>query len=79
MYTCEKCISLLMAFLDGDLSAEEHAHLEKHLGACPPCVDFLNTYRATPGLCRKALARKMPEEMSARLTEYLRAKMKTPP
>lgn len=78
MFSCKDSIGLLMDFLDGEMSPEEEKHLREHLEACPPCVDFLNTYRATPGVCKRHLARKMPAEMSSKLTEYLRARIKPP-
>ncbi|SET76533.1 anti-sigma factor family protein [Stigmatella erecta] len=77
MYTCKDSINLLMNFLDGELSQEETQHLREHLQGCSPCVDFLRTYRATPGLCKRALAARMPQEVSAKLTEYLRSKIKS--
>ncbi|MFZ5470357.1 MAG: anti-sigma factor family protein [Myxococcota bacterium] len=76
MYTCKDSISLLMTLLDGEVSAEEERNLEEHLQACPPCVEFMRTYRATPAMCRTALAAKMPEELCHRLTEFLRSKCK---
>ncbi|SEM28020.1 Putative zinc-finger [Stigmatella aurantiaca] len=77
MYTCKDSINLLMNFLDGELSQEETQHLREHLQGCSPCVDFLRTYRATPGLCKRALAARMPQEVSEKLTEYLRSKIKS--
>jgi anti-sigma factor RsiW len=74
MFTCRKSIDLLVEFLDGEMPAEEERHLIEHLEACPPCVDFLRTYRATPGICKRALAAKMPSELSHKLTEFLRQK-----
>lgn len=77
MYTCKDSINLLLDFLDGELTPEDAQHLREHLQGCAPCVDFLRTYRATPGLCKKALAQKMPQEMSTKLTEFLRSKIKS--
>ena len=77
MYNCKDSINLLQDFLDGELSQEDTQHLREHLQGCAPCVDFLRTYRATPGLCKKALAKKMPQEMSSKLTEFLRSKIKS--
>ena len=79
MYNCKDSINLLQDFLDGELSPEDAQHLKEHLQGCAPCVDFLRTYRATPGLCKKALAQKMPQEMSSKLTEFLRSKIKSAP
>jgi anti-sigma factor RsiW len=77
MYNCKDSINLLLELLDGELPADEAQHLKEHLRGCSPCVDFLRTYRATPGLCKKALAAKMPQEVSEKLTEYLRSKIKS--
>lgn len=77
MYTCKDSINLLGALLDGELSQEDELHLREHLQGCAPCVDFLRTYRATPGLCKRAMAQKMPQEMSLKLTDFLRSKIKS--
>lgn len=76
MSSCKDSVNLLINFLDGEMTAEEEADLKEHLSACPPCVDFLRTYKATPSLCKRALAEHMPRELSAQLTGFLRAKIK---
>jgi anti-sigma factor RsiW len=73
--TCRESIELMLEYLDGELSADVRARLEEHFGGCSPCEDFLKSYRATPNLCRKALARAMPGAVADRLTEFLRAEM----
>lgn len=78
MFTCKDSVHLLMDFLDGDMSEADQEHLREHLRGCSPCLAFLKTYKATPGLCRRALVEKMPEELSSKLTEFLRAKMNKP-
>ncbi len=75
MYNCKDSIDYLLHFLDGELPAEEAAQLQEHLKGCPPCIDFLRQYRATPTLCKRALARKIPTEVADRLTAFLRAKI----
>ncbi|MBX5480783.1 MAG: zf-HC2 domain-containing protein [Myxococcaceae bacterium] len=76
MFRCKDSIHRLLEFLDGDLSPEEHAQLEEHLKWCPPCMEFLRSYKATPGMCRKALAAKMPEELANKLSEFLRNRIR---
>jgi MoxR-like ATPase len=66
-------IDWISALLRSGISPKQ---LEEHLSACPPCVDFLKTYRATPSLCRRALQKQMPQEMASKLSDYLRAKLK---
>lgn len=72
--TCKECVDVLRAYLDGEMTPEEESHFKSHLGDCPPCVDFVETYRSTPDLCRKALASQMPDELSRKLKAYLREK-----
>jgi len=74
--TCKECIDLLLDYVDGELPVEMRARLEVHMGECEPCDQFLKTYKATPGLCRKALAAKMPESVAKKLGDFLRLEMK---
>lgn len=77
MYTCKDSINLLLEYLEGEMAPEEARHLQEHLTGCSPCEEFLATYRATPGLCKRALAARMPREVSSKLTEFLRSKIKS--
>lgn len=77
MYTCKDSINLLLEYLDKEMSEEERKHLESHLSGCSPCEDFLRTYRATPGMCKKALAARMPQEVASKLKDFLRSKIKS--
>jgi anti-sigma factor RsiW len=76
MTTCRETIDLLLDYLDGELPAELRAHLEEHVGGCQPCEDFLTTYRATMGVCKKALKTKMPDDVAAKMNEFLRVHIK---
>jgi len=78
MFSCKKSIDVLIDYLDGQMTPEDEKHLQAHLSACPPCLDFLRTYKATPSLCKRALATRMPEELGQKLTEFLRAQVKKP-
>ncbi|HEX4621172.1 MAG TPA: zf-HC2 domain-containing protein [Myxococcaceae bacterium] len=76
MFTCKNSIvDHLLEFLDGEMSEELEKQLIEHLEGCPPCQDYVRTYRATPGLCKRAWAKKMPDGLSGKLTEFLRAKI----
>jgi predicted anti-sigma-YlaC factor YlaD len=67
--TCQEILDFLMQYLDGELPAEEVAHFEEHLGCCPPCLDYLKTYKETIRLGREACAgdesrcKNVPEEL----------------
>ena len=72
MQTCRDAIDVLRAFVDGDLDPSDRAQLQAHLDSCSPCVEFLESYRKTPGLCREALKAKMPDALADRLNAFLR-------
>jgi anti-sigma factor RsiW len=70
--TCQDCIDLLLDYVDGELPAEQKAKLDDHFHGCQPCEDFLATYQATRTMCRKALAKTMPESVAEKLHTFLR-------
>ena len=68
--TCREVAEFLMAYDDGDLSAAERGTFEAHLAECPDCVAYLDSYRATVALGRRAFtdedasaADEVPEEL----------------
>jgi anti-sigma factor RsiW len=75
MIYCQDCVDLLSEFLDGTLPEEKKIALEEHLSYCPPCITFMRTYRATSKICRKHLARSIPDEVSSRLHDFLNKAM----
>lgn len=54
MLTCRELIDFLAGYLDGELGATARAEFESHLSGCPPCVDYLASYRATILLGKQA-------------------------
>ncbi len=67
----EFILDFLSDFLDGSLSPGVIADLERHLVGCAPCIAYLNTYKKTHDLTRRAARVEMPEEMKARLHVFL--------
>ena len=53
--TCREMIDFLDDYLDQTVDAAAHVRFQKHLEKCPPCRDYLRTYRDTirlaGGLC----------------------------
>ncbi len=76
--SCKDSIALLLEYLDGNLSDEVRARLATHLGDCTPCEEFLRSYRATPGLCKKALVARVPKSVADKLTSFLKEELKKP-
>jgi anti-sigma factor RsiW len=68
--TCRECVEFLMDYLDDSLSIEVKATFERHLTACANCVRYLESYRTTTTVCKKAFetgerdgATPVPEEL----------------
>ena len=52
--TCRECIEFLMDYLDDALSTEARLTFERHLAACANCVRYLESYKTTTKVCKKA-------------------------
>lgn len=80
--TCRNVIVEFLAdYVDGTLSPEIAAELERHLQACAACMAYLNTYRKTRDLVGRHEAQTvMPDEMKTILRRFLleRLPKKTP-
>ncbi len=68
---CKECVDLLVDYLEGALPDSREKALDEHFMACPPCLDFLDQYRASSELCRKALQTEMPDALATKLGEFL--------
>ena len=72
---CREVLDFLSAYLDGELSPEVHAGFERHLQLCPPCVQYLESYRETLRLERDAydldgpVPHEVPEELVRAILE----------
>jgi anti-sigma factor RsiW len=54
--TCREVADFLMAYDDGELATPERAAFDAHLAECPDCVAYLQSYRATVALGKRAFA-----------------------
>lgn len=80
MITCRELVDFLMAYLDGELPAEQRASFEAHLQACPQCEDYLESYRTTVALGQslRCGAEDVPSEVPEALVRaVLAARKKT--
>ena len=76
MMTCHDVIDVLADYLDQVLPPEIAADLERQLAGCEPCRAYLATYRRTRALGAQAARLEMPDEMKARLREFLLARLR---
>lgn len=73
MITCRELAEFLADYLADELAPEQRAEFERHLGVCPPCVAYLNTYRQTIELSRCAHGCDDPGPPAAIPDELVRA------
>jgi anti-sigma factor RsiW len=71
MITCRECIDFLIDYVSDELTPEQKAHIDHHLQFCPPCVTYIDTYKATIRLTRELPMKPVPPELIARLKEVL--------
>ena len=75
---CDEIVNLLVDYFDGDLSSDTARRLEEHIDCCPPCVRFIDAYRNTGKICRRALRVQMPRSVKSTLFQFLRAELQSP-
>ena len=66
---CEKCEELLQGYLDRDLTAEEVAVAERHLGACDYCRRRYRFEAELRRYIRVSASERMPAGLMAKLAE----------
>ena len=71
-FTCASGVDLLMDYLEGELTADVRAAIDRHVTGCPRCVAFIESYRATPRILREATAATLPVDLQASLLAALR-------
>jgi anti-sigma factor RsiW len=71
--TCRECVEFLVEYIDETLDPEVRATFERHLTACANCVRYLESYRTTTVLCRKAFEVTEAEPLPAVPEELIRA------
>lgn len=74
---CEKFLFWISEYIDGSLTPEIHAELEKHLGVCPRCKSIANTLKATITLFHDVEFCKLPASIHQSLHQALRYEWET--
>ena len=65
--TCQQLIDFLMSYLDNELPAGQRAEFDRHMAACPSCVDYVKTYEKTVSLARTVSNRLAKDSREARV------------
>jgi predicted anti-sigma-YlaC factor YlaD len=63
-----------MDYLDYNLDAETRKKLDEHFAACPPCVNFLESYQSCAEMAQQLRDQlvEIPQELEGRLKAFLR-------
>jgi anti-sigma factor RsiW len=73
MKTCREIVAFLDRYLAGDLPPSEREVFERHTRGCPPCLEYLESYRTTVALATDAGEADgcpaMPEELVRAILE----------
>ena len=80
--TCRELIEFLWAYHADELPAAQRAVFEAHLGICPSCVAYLESYERSIDLAREAFCQAedtLPAEVPPELTEAILAARRRPP
>ena len=72
MISCQQLIEFCLDYLEGDLPDDEQVRFRRHLGQCPDCVTFFETYRRTAEISRTAVQTAMPEALKRSIQSFLR-------
>ena len=76
--TCKQLIlDCLFEYEDGTMPEEEHRDLQRHFEMCPPCMNFLTTYRATGRTLKMLKPREIPPALAETVMAFVRARSKT--
>ena len=71
---CRDAVQFLLQYLDGELPPEQRLQFERHLHDCPPCVDYLRSYRETIRLGKACTdeAAELPDSLREAILKALR-------
>jgi hypothetical protein len=70
--SCKQLIDFCLDYIEGDLPDNEQVDFRRHLGHCPDCVTFFETYRRTPEVSREAMGIQIPLSVKEAVRAYLR-------
>ncbi len=68
--TCRDMVEFLMGYLENDIPEAQRVEFESHIQLCPPCLDYLETYKETIRL-GKAVCQAEDEAVSGDVPEEL--------
>jgi anti-sigma factor RsiW len=72
--SCRETVDLLLDYVENRLPPAEQEALDAHFAGCPPCLEFVKSYKETPRVLRESTRAAMPDEVARRLDHFLRSR-----
>ena len=69
--TCQQLIDFIMSYLDHELPQDQRTEFDRHMAACPSCVDYLKTYEQTVRLAKTCVGDPVPDEVPESLVQAI--------
>jgi len=69
--TCQQLIDFIMSYMDDELPQDQRAEFDRHMAACPSCVDYLKTYEKTLLLAKSCADDLVPEAIPESLVQAI--------
>ena len=66
-----KILSRLSGYIDDELPAQVCKEIRRHLGACPHCEVFVESFRQTVRLCHHVEPRPLSAALKARIRRFV--------
>jgi anti-sigma factor RsiW len=69
--TCQQLVDFIGRYRENELSSDERAEFERHLGACASCVAYLKTYEQTVLLAKASADDLVPDDVPESLVKAI--------
>ncbi len=68
---CEEVIHRIYHFLDGELTPEKRAEIQRHLDDCPPCIEAFEFEAELRMLVSRGCREQVPDELRTRIARLI--------
>jgi len=73
--TCKRLVlDALIDYEDGTIARPLREEFERHLALCPPCLKFLDSYRATGRALTRLKPREIPPTLARTVLQFVKAR-----
>jgi anti-sigma factor RsiW len=69
--TCRQLINFIIDYVDGALDETANAEFERHLGVCPSCRNYLESYRVTMSVTKISITDAPLDDVPDELVERI--------